>query len=205
MKTVTCPACSFTNVNASPESACTNCGEALAPALLQQSVDELKRLTEQLQEAKRPAKSFYSFNGFGTTLLDYRALPDGTYQATRWVIALFLPIFPLKTYLIEPVEQEFGYGRETARFNILGETGLSALRVLRTYLLAAVGLLPAILGVVYSREIDRVVHGLWAVVLMILMFVWGVYFIFYKLKNEGQAYRSRKAAEGERLNQSKPV
>ncbi|HEX8136178.1 MAG TPA: hypothetical protein VF544_01180 [Pyrinomonadaceae bacterium] len=205
MKTVTCPACGFMNVNATAESVCTDCGESLAPALFEQSVDELKKLTERLQEVKPPAKSFYSFNGFGTTLLDYRALPDGTYQATRWIIALFLPIFPLKNYLIEPVTQEFGYGRETARFNILGEAGLSVVRVLRTYLLAAVGLLPAILGVVYAREIDRVVHGLWAVVLMILVFLWGVYFIFYKLKNEGQAYRSRKADEGASLNQGKPV
>jgi hypothetical protein len=195
MKTVTCPACSFANVNATAESVCTNCGESLAPALFQQSVEELKKLTDRLQEMKRPARSFYSFNGFGTTLLDYRALPDGTYRATRWIIALFLPIFPLKTYVIEPMTQEFGYGKETARFNILDEAPLSAVRVLRTYLLAVAALLPPVLGFVYAREIDRVVHGLWALVLMVAMAVWAGYIIFYKLKNEGQAYRSRKAAQ----------
>jgi hypothetical protein len=192
MKTVACPACSFTNTNANAESVCANCGESLAPALFQQSVDELRKLTNRLQETKRPAKSFYSFNGFGTTLLDYRALPDGTYRATRWIIALFLPVFPLKTYIIEPVTQEFSYGQETTRFNILGEARLSIGRVLRTYLLAFVGLLPAVLGYVYAREIGRVVTGLYAVALMILMFLWAMYFIFYKMKNEGKAYRSSR-------------
>ena len=194
MKTVACSSCSFVNVNPTAASLCSNCGESLAPALFQQSMDELKNLTDKLQATKRPAQSFYSFNGFGTTLLDYRALADGTYQATRWVIALFLPIIPLKTYIIEPLTQEFGYGQETSRFSILGQTRLSAVRVLRTYLLAIIGLLPGILGFIYSREINHVVKGLWALGLMILMFVWATYIIFFKLKNEGKAYRSRKPA-----------
>lgn len=195
MKTVTCPACGFKNINATAESVCTNCGESLAPALFQQSVDELKKLTDRLQELKRPARSFYSFNGFGTTLLDYRALPDGTYQATRWIIALFLPVFPLKTYHIEPMTQEFGYGQETSKFRILGETTTSAVRILRTYLLAVAGVLPPILSVIYSSEINRVMKGVWALALMILMAVWAAYIIFFKLKNEGQAYRASKPTQ----------
>lgn len=195
MKTVKCAACGFENVNPTAASHCANCGESLAPALFQQSVDELKRLTDKLQETQKPARSFYSFNGFGTTLLDYRALADGTYQATRWIIALFLPIFPLSTYVIEPLSQEFGYGQETSRFRILDRTRLSVARVLRTYLLAALGLLPAVLGFVYSREINRAVTGLYALALMILMFAWAVYIIFFKLKDEGQAYRARKSSQ----------
>ncbi|HEX8776018.1 MAG TPA: hypothetical protein VF735_20780 [Pyrinomonadaceae bacterium] len=199
MKTVACPSCSFTNVNPASESVCANCGEPLVGALFQQSVDELKKLTEKLQDTKKPSRSFYSFNGFGTTLLDYRALPDGTYQATRWVIALFLPVFPLKSYVIEPLTQEHGYGQETSQFRILGETATSAVRILRTYLLALAGILPPLLGVIYSGEINRVVKGLWALALMILMAVWAAYIIFFKLKNEGQAYRASKpSAEGVR-------
>jgi hypothetical protein len=194
MKTVTCTACNAENVNPTASSVCVNCGESLAPALFQQSVDELKKLTDKLQETQKPARSFYSFNGFGTTLLDYRALSDGTYQATRWVIALFLPIFPLSSYVIEPLAQEFGYGQETSRFRILEKTKLSAARVLRTYLLTVVGLLPAVLGFIYSREINRNVRGFYALALMILMFAWAVYFIFFKLKNEGKAYRAPKAS-----------
>jgi len=194
MKTVTCTACNAENVNPTASSVCASCGESLAPALFQQSVDELKKLTDKLQQPQKPARSFYSFNGFGTTLLDYRALSDGTYQATRWVIALFLPIFPLATYVIEPLTQEFGYGQETSRFRILEKTKLSAARVLRTYLLAVIGLLPAVLGFIYSREINRNVRGFYALALMILMFAWAVYFIFFKLKNEGKAYRAPKTS-----------
>jgi hypothetical protein len=158
-------------------------------------VDELKELTGKLQQSRKPSRSFNSFNGFGTTLLDYRQLPDGTYQATRWIIALFLPVFPLASYVIKPATQEFGYGRETARFTILAETELSAARILRTYLLAVIGLLPAILGFVYSREINHAVRGVYALGLMILIFVWALYFIFIKLKNEGKAYRARTTSE----------
>ena len=195
MKTVTCPSCKFVNVNATAESVCTNCGESLAAALFQQSVDELKKLTDKLQQIQKPARPFYSFNGFGTTLLDYRALPDGTYQATRWIIALFLPVFPLKTYIIEPLTQESGDGQETSRFKILGQTSLSAVRVLSTYVLAVAALLPGILGFIYSQEINRVVRGVYALVLMILMVVWATYIIFFKMKNEGKAYRSRKTEQ----------
>lgn len=191
MKTVACLSCSFVNVNANSQSVCSNCGESLAPALLQQSIDELKTLSSNLQQASAPRPSFNSFNGFGTTLLDYHTLPGGTFRATRWVIALFLPIIPLSAYIIRPEKQERTYGREVSSFTVLAKTPLSAARVLRTYLLAVVALLPAVLGYIYSREINRAVPGLYAVGLMILIFVWTGYIIFFKLKNDAKAYRSQ--------------
>lgn len=193
MKVVNCPSCSAENRNVTPESVCSQCGESLAPALFQQSVDEIKKLTENLPTYKKPRPSFYSFNGFGTMLLDYRALPDGTYEAVRWVTLLFLPVVPLAAYRIEPLAQERGYGRETSKFRVLDKTGLSAGRVLRTYLLAVVGLLPPVLGFVYSTEINRAVRGMWAVGLMLLMFLWALYFIFFKIPNEGKAYKGKVA------------
>src|ERR687886_479902 len=66
----------------------------------------IRRVTEEFKERTAPRKTFHTFNGFGTTLLDYRALPDGTYEATRWAVALMLPIVPLATYTIEPQTQE---------------------------------------------------------------------------------------------------
>lgn len=192
MKTVACPSCSFANVNATGDSLCMNCGASLAPALLQQSIDELKQLTDKFQHENAPRPSFNSFNGFGTTLLDYHQLPDGTYQATRWVIALFLPIFPLSAYVIQPQTQERSYGRETSRFNVLAKIPLSASRVLRTYLLAVVALLPAVLSYIYSREINRAVRGVYGLGLMVLIFAWVTYIIFFKLKNDSKAYRTRQ-------------
>jgi hypothetical protein len=97
--------------------------------------------------------------------------------------------------VIQPESQEFTYGRETTKFTILRKTGLSAVRIARTYLLAAVGLLPIILGFIYSREINRTVKGVYAFGLMLLFAAWGFYIIFYKLKNDGKAYRSHAATQ----------
>ena len=195
MKVVNCTNCSAENADAGPESKCRQCGESLAPALLQKSLDELKGLTAKLQEARTP--SFYSFNGFGTMLLDYRALADGTYEAVRWATALWLPLVPLAAYRIQPLEQERSYGRETSKFRVLGKASLSASRIVRTYLLAAAALLPPVLGVVYSAEINRAVRGFWALGLMVLMAVWSGDIIFFKIPNEGKAYKAKDGAGGQ--------
>ncbi len=192
MKVVNCTNCSAENADATPEAKCRQCGEPLAPALFQQSLDELKRLTAKVQEARAP--SFYSFNGFGTMLLDYRALADGTYEAVRWVTALWLPVIPLAAYRIQPLEQERTYGRETSKFRVLDKASLSASRIVRTYALAVAAVLPPILGVVYADQINRAVRGLWALGLMVLMAVWSGYIIFFKIPNEGKAYKAKDKA-----------
>ena len=188
MSTVICPACQTVNAEATVNSACSQCGQSLAPALIEQTVNELKKATARWEEHNAP--SFSSFNGFGTTLLDYRARPDSTYEATRWAIALFLPLFPIANYVIQPTGQERTYGRETSKFRIMGQMPLTATRILRTYLLAVAGLLPIILGFANSRVIYRTLGGVPAFGAMILCFAWAVYIIFFKLKNEGAAYKS---------------
>src|SRR3712207_5202054 len=142
--TVACPACKTVNADAEVNSACSSCGEPLAAAVIQQSVDELKRLNERMAEISAP--SFKTFNGFGTTLLDYRQRGDGSWEATRWVVAAMLPVAPLASYHINPKRQQNSYGRMESYFEILGKQPLSAARVLRVYALAAVGLAPVILG-----------------------------------------------------------
>ncbi|HEX5727510.1 MAG TPA: hypothetical protein VFX98_18705 [Longimicrobiaceae bacterium] len=185
---VICTSCGA--VNTPEASACARCGGELATAKLQQSLAALQRLNQRMQATTgKGTPSFSSFNGFGTTLLDYRPRGDGTYDTVRWVIALSLPIFPLSGYHIQPIGQERGHGGETARFNLLGKTPLSAARVLRTYLLAVVGLLPIVLGILYSDAINRALSGGMAVLLMLACGAWGIYFIFFKLKNEGDAYK----------------
>lgn len=196
MKVVNCTNCSAENADAGPESKCRQCGESLAPALFRQSVEELKRLTENPPAAKKRTPSFYSFNGFGTMLMDYRALPDGTYEAVRWVTMMFLPVVPLSAYRIIPLEQEHGYGRSTSKFRVVGKAPLSAARIVRTYALAAAAVLPPVLGFVYSAEVGRVVRGLWAVGLMVLIAAWSGYILFAKIPNEGQAYKAKDNAGG---------
>lgn len=190
MENIACPSCGYANT--ADHAACPSCGNQMAEARLLHSIEELKKLNERLSKLKKPP-TFSSFNGFGTTLLDYRPAGDGKYQATRWVIALFLPIFPLSTYLIEPQGQERSYGRETSSFNVLGQLPLSPARVLRTYLLAVIGLFPVIWGSLNSSLINSALGGLKAFLAMLLAVAWGIYFIFFRLKNDSKAYKTRSA------------
>jgi hypothetical protein len=191
-ETIACPACGF--VNQRSAGACAKCGESLVAARIQQISDEIKKISEKFQKVDGRGPVFNSFNGFGTTLLDYRSHGDGTYQATRWIVALFLPLVPLSTYVIQPDVQDRSHGREVSKFTILGKLPLSAGRVVRTYMLAVVGLSPVVVGFYFSNTINHTLGGPLAFVAMIACVVWAIYIVFFKLKNEGKAYSSAKAA-----------
>ena len=193
---VNCPACQTVNPDAGVNSRCSTCGEPLAAAVLQHSIDELKRLNERVAEANAP--SFKSFNGFGTTLLDYRDLKDGTWEATRWVIAAGLPIVPLASYRIRPKRQANSYGRMESYFEILGRATLSPARVLRVYALAVAGLAPVVLGFMNSSRIDSTIKGVLgakyggivAALAMVGSVVWAAYVIFFLIKNDSKPYKN---------------
>lgn len=186
---VSCPSCNTASV--ADESACANCGASLAEVKFAQSVDELKRLTERLHEFNVPRKSFNSFNGCGTMLLDYRALANGTYEATRWVTVFYLPVVPLAAYVIEPTSQEHRYGQETSKFSIIGNASLSFAGILRTYALVVIGLAPVILGFLNPSVINHTLGGGLAFLAMLVTIAWGIYIIFFRLKNDGKAYKKK--------------
>ncbi len=189
--TVNCPACRAVNPDAGMDSKCSACGEPLAAAVLQHSIDELRRLNERMAEASAP--SFKSFNGFGTTLLDYRDLKDGAWEATRWVVAAGLPLVPLASYRIRPKRQENSYGRMESYFEILGRAPLSPAKVLRVYALAAVGLAPVVLGFLNSSWVNRTLGGPLAALEMLASIAWAVYVIFFLIKNDSKAYKNAAA------------
>jgi hypothetical protein len=191
MKTVACPKCNFVNPEADADSKCAGCGEPLLTALLQESLDAIKRTTERMQELNAP--SFKSFNGCGTTLLDYRELPGGTWEATRWVIVFGLPVVPLTTYVIQPKRQESSYGQQQSYFNILGKGRLSASRILRVYALVFVGLFPIVWGSLNNTLVNRTLGGTYAFFAMLACIAWGAYIVFWKLKNDGKAYKAKAA------------
>lgn len=193
--TVNCTACQAVNPDADATSACSNCGEPLGLAVLQHSIDEVNKLRERMQELSAP--SFTSFNGFGTTLLDYREREDGDWEASRWVIAAGLPLVPLASYVIRPKRQETSYGRIQAYFGILGRVPLSPARILRVYALVALALAPVVLGFMNSSRIDRTIKGalgpkyggIVAALAMVGSVAWGVYVIFFLIKNDSKAYK----------------
>jgi hypothetical protein len=186
--TVACPACKTVNAEAGSGSACSSCGEPLAAAVLQQSIDEMKRLTERMSELTAP--SFKTFNGFGTTLLDYRQRDDGRWEATRWVVAAMLPVVPLASYVIRPKRQENSYGRMESYFEITGREPLSAARILRVYALVVLGLAPFVLGSMNSSWVNRTLGGPLAVLAMFASVVWGAYIIFFRIRNDSKAYKA---------------
>ncbi|PYS72751.1 MAG: hypothetical protein DMF69_06825 [Acidobacteria bacterium] len=189
METINCPSCNVQNTTA--DDACKQCGESLAAAKLQHSIDEINKATAKMRELTTPRKSFYSINGCGTMLLDYRALSDGTFEAVRWVTIIGLPIIPLEAYVIEPESQEHTYGRETSKFSIVRKTSLSLARIFRTYGLAVVALLPIVVGSLNSSWINRTLGGPLAALAMLLAIVWGGYLIFFRLKNDSKAYKKK--------------
>ncbi|MDT5295581.1 MAG: hypothetical protein QOJ76_2461 [Acidobacteriota bacterium] len=188
MQTVACQSCNFVNADAGTDSKCAQCGEPLVGALLQHNIDEIKRTTERFQELT--ATSFKSFNGCGTTLLDYRELSDGTWEATRWVVILGLPIVPLAAYRIKPTRQENSYGQMSSYFKILGRNPLLTSRILRVYALMLIGLAPFVLGSFNSTAINHTLGGGLAVFAMLACVAWGIYIIFFKIKNDGKAYKA---------------
>lgn len=197
--TVNCPACQTLNRDADVNSKCSECGGPLGVAVFQHSLDEIKRLTERTKESDAP--SFNTFNGFGTTLLDYRERGDGTWEATRWVVAAMFPLVPLGSYRINPKRQENSYGRMESYFEILGRTPLAPLRVLRVYALLLLGLAPVVLGFMNSARIDSAIKGalgakyggIVAALAMVASVAWGAYIIFFRIRNDSQAYQAKSA------------
>jgi hypothetical protein len=185
--TVNCPACQTVNPDAGVNSVCSSCGEPLGVAVIQHSIDNLKRLTDRMAEQSAP--SFKTFNGFGTTLLDYRRREDGGWEATRWVVAAMFPIAPLATYVIRPKRQENSYGRMESYFEILGRVPLSPARILRVYGLVILGLAPLVLGFMNSSWVNRTLGGPLAALAMFASFAWGGYIIFFRIKNDSKAYK----------------
>jgi len=189
--TVNCTACRTLNPDAGVNSSCSKCGEPLAAAVIQHSIDNLKRLTERMGEATAPA--FRTFNGFGTTLLDYRRRDDGSWEATRWVVAAMLPLVALGSYRIRPKRQVNSYGRMESHFDILGRVPLSPARVLRVYGLLALGLAPIVLGSLNSRWVNRTLGGPLAALAMLASIAWAAYIIFFRIKNDSKAYKPETA------------
>ncbi len=189
--TVNCPACRTLNQDADVNSKCSGCGEPLGVAVFQHSIDEIRKLTERMKEATAP--SFNTFNGFGTTLLDYREREDGAWEATRWVVAAMFPVVPLGSYVIRPKRQENGYGRMQSYFEILGRTPISPARVLRVYALLLLGLAPIVLGFMNSAWVNRTLGGPLAALAMFASIAWGAYVIFFRIKNDSKAYKPKSA------------
>ena len=76
-----------------------------------------------------------TINGSGIDLLGYRQLSADTYQVTRCVTLCHIPLIPISTWVIRPLNRELSTftTRETFNFELLEDKGLVVEDVLRMY------------------------------------------------------------------------
>jgi hypothetical protein len=99
------------------------------------------RLTQAaLQEA--PSARLW---GTGITLLDYRPVGEGTYEATRWITVLYVPLVPGGTWVVRPRRMSSHVGPligNVYEFERLATKPTPVARVIRMYALGtSLGLL----------------------------------------------------------------
>lgn len=121
-------------------------------------------------------------------LLDYQPRGDGTWNSVRWVTAAGIPLVPLGGYAIQPLYEQHTYGRHTASFTAVERTPLSPQRVIRTYLLVVVGVLPLVLGFLNSSWLNRTVGEGKAFFVMLAAIAWAIYIVYVRVKNDGRVY-----------------
>jgi hypothetical protein len=122
-------------------------------------------------------------------------MPDGTYVATRWITVFFVPIIPLAAYLIFPTGRDRIDGQATSSFLIIDRTPLNPLRILRTYLLAVVGLAPISLGGVNSSTLIRILGGPKAFLAMLCVLRGHLHYLC-EVEERGKAYKIQTPSEG---------
>ena len=144
MSSIKCPSCGL--VNFATANTCKRCNKPLAAAG---------------ESAFPPPRGFRlpltSFYGIGVTLLDYRPSSAQTYEVTRWITFLWLPLIPISSWRIRPIKSEsvnlgFAIGGQQ-NFEILEDRPLQLNRVLKTYalgyLIGAMAVLPMILAITF--------------------------------------------------------
>jgi hypothetical protein len=135
-----CQACGLVNF-ASAET-CKRCEASLFE---QQSTTQQPKVGSPLHsQASAPKASAapgrillkpVTINGTGVDLMGYRQLTADTYQVTRCITLLNIPLIPISTWVIRPINRELSTltTRETFNFEVLEDKGLIVEDVLCMY------------------------------------------------------------------------
>jgi hypothetical protein len=108
-------------------------------------VDKQKDVLDRINSAGREDAPTARLYGTGIALLDYRKVAENTYEATRWVTVLYVPIIPGPTWLVRPLgSAAIPLGGTVREFEKIGEKATPGDRILKTLL---VGWTMAILAV----------------------------------------------------------
>lgn len=80
-----------------------------------------------------------TINGTGTTYYgECRYQPDGSFQTTHWMVVIFFPLLPLRSYRVRrrPEADRTDGNGDTRACEVLGEVPLGYAQVMRTWAFA---------------------------------------------------------------------
>ena len=108
-----------------------------------------------------------TINGMGVDLLGYRKLSADTYQVTRFFTFLYIPLIPISTWVIRPLNRELSTFTTSERFNfeLLEDKGLIVEDVLRVYGgflfwgVLAFGPFALLLMLMSGEKVERDIYG----------------------------------------------
>jgi hypothetical protein len=133
-----CPACGL--VNFTSTQTCKRCEKPLveqseAPSVESAPHGSQARAPKGNADYNRILLKPETFNGIGVDLLGYKQLSADTYQVTRFFTFLFIPLIPISTWVIRPLNLETSTLATSERFNfeLLEDKGLELSAVLRVY------------------------------------------------------------------------
>ena len=132
----------------------------------------------------------YSVNGTGIRLLDYRRVSEDSYEATRWLTILFIPVLPIGTLLIRPGTAEGIATMMRYSFQLLGKRPMNWRRVLRMYAIDLIAALPVALCAVF--ETPGEMTDLW-LTMFIFSVMWAV--AVFAFTQRGRPVYSTPAAQ----------
>jgi hypothetical protein len=129
----------------------------------------------------------YSVNGTGIRLLDYCRVSADTYEATRWLTLLFIPLLPIGTLLIRPGTAE-GVGTSMQyRFQLLGKRPMRWKRVGRMYAMTLLAALPVTLCAYFETPGEQT--NMW-LALLVLSLLWGIGVLVYAQRDKRGVYQA---------------
>lgn len=86
--------------------------------------------------SKKPRPNMGSVNGIGTTLYGKREIEtDGSYIATKWVIFLLLPLFPISSYRVLPNKPKIDFITQITEYSRFEKVKINIKQVINVYLL----------------------------------------------------------------------
>jgi hypothetical protein len=154
-------------------------------------------------------------NGFGTMYYGWTALPDGTAEATRWLVAAFFPVIPLQRLRIRVLETNAskpvfllfaGHGFGT-QLEVVEKMPLDWFSILKTYfngyivvpiILAApvavlIGLLLLLEGPLRQLGIDPKGVSIPVLLLILVLLYWGLVVAYILDNTSGRRIRKKDA------------